>query len=75
MMLVALALDLVLRGAVHDQSGLPVPRALVYIDGTQISAETDTSGKFALTLSPPRAGTLTVYRDGFGATRRASTRL
>src|SRR5262249_7791143 len=41
--------------------------ALVYVDGTQISTETDTAGKFELTLSPPRAGTLTVYRDGFTA--------
>src|SRR5260370_1171563 len=44
MMLVALAVmlsgappSLVLRGTVRDQSGLPVPRALVYIDGTQTS--------------------------------------
>ena len=67
MMLVALALDFVLRGAVHDQSGLPVPKALVYVDGTQISAETDTTGRFELTVSPPQAGTLTIYRDGFSA--------
>ena len=64
-MLAALALDLVLRGAVQDQSGLPVPKALVYVDGTQISAETDITGRFELTLSPPRAGTLIIYRDGF----------
>jgi len=57
--------DLVLRGTVRDQSGLPVPRALVYVDGTQIGADTDSAGRFALALDPPRAGTLTVFRDGF----------
>jgi Carboxypeptidase regulatory-like domain len=57
--------DLVLRGIVRDQSGLPVPHALVYVDGTQISADTDIAGRFALALDPPRAGTLTVFRDGF----------
>src|SRR6266487_3875296 len=57
--------DLFLRGTVVDQSGLPVPRALVYIDGTQTSTETDTAGHFALVLTPVQAGTLTVFRDGF----------
>jgi vitamin B12 transporter len=72
MMLVALvfallpsAPDLVLRGVVRDQSGLPVPRALVYVDGTQNAAETDNAGRFGLRLPDPRAGTLAVYRDGF----------
>jgi hypothetical protein len=58
MMLAALAIvllgappDLVLRGTVLDQSGLPVPRALVYIDGTQTSTETDGAGRFALALN------------------------
>jgi vitamin B12 transporter len=74
MMLAALAIlllgappDLVLRGMVLDQSGLPVPRALVYIDGTQTSTETDGTGRFALALNPVQAGTLTVFRDGFSA--------
>jgi hypothetical protein len=44
--------DLVIRGTVHDQSGLPVPRALVYINGTQTSTETDGTGRFALVLNP-----------------------
>jgi hypothetical protein len=74
MMLAALAIlllgappDLVLRGMVLDQSGLPVRRALVYIDGTQTSTETDGTGRFALALNPVQAGTLTVFRDGFSA--------
>ena len=75
MMLIALMLpmlalgsqDLVLRGTVRDQSGLPVPHALVYIDGTQISVDTDNAGRFELTLNPSRAGKLTVFRDGFSA--------
>ena len=57
--------DLVLRGTVLDQTGLPIPRALVYIDGTQTSTETDATGRFALALTPVQAGTLTVFRDGF----------
>src|ERR1043166_5452077 len=74
MMLVAIALhlfgsppDLVIRGVVLDQTGLPIPRALVYIDGTQTSVETDTTARFALPLPPVQAGTLTVFRDGFTA--------
>jgi carboxypeptidase family protein/TonB-dependent receptor-like protein len=59
--------DLVLRGLVRDQSGLPVPRVLVYVDGTQISTETDNAGRFELSLADARAGTLTVFRDGFSA--------
>ena len=66
-MLLVLALDLVLRGSVYDQSGLAVSKALVYVDGTQLSTETGTSGRFELTISPARAGTLVVYRDGFSA--------
>jgi vitamin B12 transporter len=67
MVLLALAVDLVLRGTVRDQAGLPVPRALVYVDGTQNSTDTDAMGRFELTVSPARAGTLMVYRDGFEA--------
>jgi hypothetical protein len=59
--------DLVLRGVVRDQSGLPVPHALVYVDGTQTSTETDNTGRFELTLAVPIAGTLVVFRDGFSA--------
>lgn len=73
-MLVALAVmlsgappNLVLRGTVRDQSGLPVPRALVYIDGTQTSTETDSTGRFTLALNPVQAGTLTIFRNGFSA--------
>ena len=65
--LLTAAADLVLRGTVRDQSGLPVPRALVYVDGTQTSAETDNTGRFELTLPAPAAGTLVVFRDGFSA--------
>src|SRR5262245_3633319 len=46
------AADLVIRGTVVDQTGLPVPRALVYIDGTQASTETDDAGRFSLALTP-----------------------
>jgi hypothetical protein len=66
-MLLALVVDLVLRGTVRDQSGLPVPRALVYVDCTQLSTDCDSAGHFELTVSPSRAGVLTVYRDGFDA--------
>src|SRR5262245_49311780 len=59
------AADLFLRGTVVDQSGLPVPRALVYIEGTQTSTETDDTGRFSLALTPVKAGTLTIFRDGF----------
>jgi Carboxypeptidase regulatory-like domain/TonB-dependent Receptor Plug Domain len=59
------AADLVIRGTVVDQTGLPVPRALVYIDGTQTSTETDDAGRFSLALMPVKAGTLTIFRDGF----------
>jgi len=60
-----LSADLFLRGTVVDQTGLPVPRALVYIDGTQSSTETDEAGRFTLPLTPVKAGTLTIFRDGF----------
>src|SRR5262245_28545228 len=71
MVLLALAVDLVVRGTARDQSGLPVPKALVYVDGTQLSADTDIAGRFELTLSPARPGTLTVYRDSFEAASMA----
>src|SRR5262245_62017921 len=67
MVLLALAVDLILRGTVRDQTGLPVPRALVYVDGTQLGTDTDTEGRFELTVSPARPGTLIVYREGFEA--------
>ena len=67
MMLLALAVDLVLRGTVRDPLGLPIPKALVYVDGTQLATDTDAAGRFELTISPAAAGTLTVYRDGFTA--------
>ena len=59
------ASDGVLRGTVHDQSGLPVPRALVYVGGTQSSTETDSNGTFELRLDTPQPGVLVVFRDGF----------
>jgi TonB-dependent receptor-like protein len=69
-MLAALLAGLVLHGTVVDSSGLPVPRALVYVDGTQISTETDAGGSFVLALEDPRAGAVTVFRDGFSAVSR-----
>src|SRR5215471_19030381 len=66
-MLLAIAVDLVLRGTVRDQTALPVARALVYVDGTQLATETDKEGRFELTLAPARAGILIVYREGFEA--------
>jgi vitamin B12 transporter len=67
MMLAALVVlvDLIVRGTVVDQSGLPVPRALVYIENTQTSTETDDAGRFSIALTPARAGALTIFRDGF----------
>jgi carboxypeptidase family protein len=65
MMLPALLAALTLHGTVVDASGLPVPHALVYVDGTQIAAETDERGWFELTIDDPRAGSISVSRDGF----------
>jgi vitamin B12 transporter len=61
---VSVQAQVVLRGTVRDQSGLPVPRALVYVDGTQSSTETDAAGRFELTVES-RPGALTIFRDGF----------
>lgn len=69
-MLAALLAGLVLHGTVVDSSGLPVAHALVYLDGTQISTESDGGGRFELAIDDPRAGTLTVFRDGFSAVSR-----
>ena len=62
---IAAAPDAVLRGTVRDQSGLPVPRALVYVGGTQDSTETDSKGGFELRIDRLTAGVLIVFRDGF----------
>src|SRR5262249_37990864 len=55
----------VLRGTVRDSTGLPAPRTLVYIDGTQTSTETDDAGRFQLATGDVRAGVLRVFRSGF----------
>ena len=67
MLTLASAPDAVLRGTVRDQSGLPVPRALVYVGGTQDSTETDSKGAFELRIDRPAPGVLVVFRDGFSA--------
>ena len=54
-----------LRGTVRDSTGLPAPRTLVYIDGTQISTETDQAGRFDLDVGSVRAGTVSIFRSGF----------
>lgn len=47
-----------LRGQVLDQrSGLPLPNVEVQLDGTDLVAQTDTNGSFALLLPAPQAPT------------------
>ena len=64
-MLPALLAALTLHGTVLDASGLAVPHALVYVDGTQTAVETDERGRFELTIDDSRAGSISVFRDGF----------
>ena len=56
-------------GRVADQSGKPVPRAVVLLEGTSLSALTDDQGSFRLSPVPAGEQTVVVSFLGFESTR------
>ena len=59
------AVTVVVHGTVKDQTGLPIAGALVFVDGRQTSADTDSSGRFTLAIDAQQPSTLIAFSDGF----------
>ena len=59
-----LTADVVIRGIVKDETGLPIPGAGVKVKGTSISASTDINGSFSITV-PNEASVLIFTYIGY----------
>jgi len=68
-----------LTGIITDQSGAPVPLALVTATNEQTGirreAQSNESGNYAIPLLPPGAYTIDVHREGFRSITRSAVEL